>query len=62
MAGHIPSAALIVNVIMNRAKLVAEFRESKSVSSSSRTVVVPNDDAGYLASLQAAAEDSRPAQ
>ena len=61
MTGHVPSAALVVNIIMNRAKLVWETRERMGDElSTSRTVVVPQSDDGFLQTLKDAAGEDPP--
>jgi len=57
MSGHVPSAQLIMNIIVNRAKLVGLDPEKMSEEADkARTVVVPDNPDGYLAALQQAAE------
>jgi hypothetical protein len=58
MAGHVPSATLAMNIVMNRAKLVGmDPDKMENRGDQVRTVVVvPPDSAGYLAALQRAAE------
>lgn len=56
MTGHVPSAALVVTVIMNRAKLIGLDPERMGAEiNNSRTVVVPQDEDDYLQTLKDAA-------
>lgn len=53
MTGHVPSAALVVNIIINRAKLIGLDPERMGAAADqARTVVVPAHDDGYTASLK----------
>lgn len=58
MAGHIPSATFVLNVIKERSRLVGLDPEKMAEENNQnmRTVVVPHDSAGYIAGLQRAAE------
>lgn len=59
MVGHIPSASLALNVIVQRAHLVAEL--DKTNVEGARTVVIPAADGEYMRALQAAAaENAKP--
>jgi hypothetical protein len=59
MSGHVPSAALAMNIIVNRAKLVGlDPEKMMEEADKARTVVVPVDEDGYTAALQRAAGDT----
>lgn len=53
MSGHVPSAGLAMNIIMNRAKLIGLDPEKMGeTAAGGRTVVVSGDDDGFLAELK----------
>ena len=57
--GHVQSIGAAVNIIMSRAKLIGlDPDHMADKGDTSRTVVVPNDEDGYVASLQRAAAQS----
>lgn len=57
--GHVQSVGMAVNIIMNRAKLIGlDPDHMPDDGDKSRTVVVPSDGDGYLASLQRAAAEA----
>lgn len=61
MSGHVPSAALCMNIIVNRAKLIGLDPDRMGAEADRhRTVVVPTEDDGYLSALMAAAGESTP--
>jgi hypothetical protein len=61
MSGHVPSAGMCMNLIMNRAKLTVEFRERVGADADhARTVVVPVENDGYLQALMDAAGETQP--
>ena len=61
MTGHVPSAALVVNVIMNRAKLIGLDPDRMGAdANTSRTVVVPHKEDDFLQTLKDAAGEAPP--
>lgn len=52
MSGHVPSAAFALNVIVTRLKALGHDPEKLNGDQVQRTVVVPQDDDGFLKSLQ----------
>jgi len=62
MAGHVPSAAAVVSIIINRSKLVGLDPEKMNDDAAQqlRTVVVPQESDGYVAALRLAAGDEPP--
>ena len=59
MTGHVPSASLVMNIIMNRAKLVGLDPDRMGAEAShATTVVVPHQDDGYLTALKSAAGEA----
>jgi hypothetical protein len=61
--GSVPAVTAIVNIIMNRSKLVGLQSEQALAAGGPRTLVVPVDDEGFLDALkEAAAASARPIQ
>ena len=60
MAGHVPSAGAVLNIITTRSKLVGlDPDKMAQQADEARTVVlVPHESAGYIESLQRAAEQT----
>lgn len=54
MAGHIPSAALVMNIVMNRSRLVGLDPEkmNEELNASARTVVVPGDTTSFIETMK----------
>jgi hypothetical protein len=63
MAGHVPSVMAVVAIVAKRSDLVGldPDKMQEAAESSRRTVVVPNDSAGYIEAMQRAAEPDAPA-
>ena len=56
MTGHVPSAALVMNIVMNRSRLVTEAAERLGAAGdTARTVVIPHQEDDFLAGLKSAA-------
>jgi hypothetical protein len=62
MTGHIPSVLAAANIISKRTDLVGldPDKMNEAADEARRTVVVPNDSAGYIAAMQRAAEPEPP--
>lgn len=62
MAGHVPSATLAMNIVINRARLVGldPDKIDDRANQVRTTVVVPPEDGAYLRALQRAAAQATP--
>ena len=60
MSGHVPSAALVMNIVMNRSRLVGLDPEkmNEELTASARTVVVPGDSDSFIETMKQQAAQS----